>query len=204
MSEAATRFQQHRQALADAFFKDGRVTSYLLGHSAAADQAIIEMAKEAGLTPEVGLLALGGYGRKELFPYSDLDVMILVPDDAYEKAMQEAIERFITELWDLGLNVGHSVRTVESALKESAKDITVQTALLEARCFWGNAPLFAQLQKDFFTSLDPAAFFRAKELERTQRQHHHGGRCLAAFALLGCRSIHNRASFIVPVPFGRR
>ena len=159
MSEAATRFQQHRQTLADAFFQDGRVTTYLLGHSTAADQAIIEMAKEAGLTPEVALLALGGYGRKELFPYSDLDVMLLVPDSAYEQTMQEQIERFITELWDLGLNVGHSVRTVDSALKESAKDITVQTALLEARCFWGNAPLFAQLQKDFSTSLDPAAFF---------------------------------------------
>ena len=139
MSDAATRFQQHRQALADAFFKDGRVTAYLSGHSAAADQAIIEMAKAVGLTPQIALLALGGYGRKELFPYSDLDVMILVPDDDYEKSMQEHIERFIAMLWDIGLNVGHCVRTVERALQESAKDITVQTALLEARCFWGNA-----------------------------------------------------------------
>ena len=173
MSDAATRFQQHRQALADAFFKDGRVTAYLSGHSAAADQAIIEMAKAVGLTPQIALLALGGYGRKELFPYSDLDVMILVPDDDYEKSMQEHIERFIAMLWDIGLNVGHCVRTVERALQESAKDITVQTALLEARCFWGNASLFDQLQKDFFKTLDPAAFFRAKELERTQRHLKH-------------------------------
>ncbi len=165
---AAEQFQAQSRQLAEAFLQNGRVTTYLLGHSAAADEAIGTMAFEAGLSPEVSLLALGGYGRKELFPYSDLDVMVLVPQEPDEATLQ-AIERFVTGLWDLGLTVGHSVRTIESALEESAKDITVQTALLEARCFWGNPFLFAQLQKAFFQAMDPAAFFRAKELELTQR-----------------------------------
>ena len=101
-------------------------------------------------------MAVGGYGRSQLFPYSDIDVLLLVPPD--NAALRPALEAFVTACWDTGLEIGSSVRTVSECLEESRRDITVQTSLLEAHLVCGNAALFADFQQQFRAHLDVAAF----------------------------------------------
>ena len=90
---------------------------------------------------EIQLIAVGGYGRGELHPYSDVDLLILLETEQYENA-QEFIESFIRFLWDIGLEIGHSVRSVKDCLKEARQDITIMTNLIEARHLVGVKTLF--------------------------------------------------------------
>src|SRR5690349_13686359 len=96
------------------------------------DRILTQAWRDYGMPEHSALVAVGGYGRGELFPYSDVDVLILLPaaPDAQEQAQ---LEEIVQLLWDLGLEVGHSIRTIDECLSESAADITVQTSLLEAR-----------------------------------------------------------------------
>lgn len=114
------------------------------------------------------LAAVGGYGRGELFPASDIDLLILLPQEV-SKTTQEKLEQLVGHFWDIGLEIGHSVRTIQECLDEAARDITVQTALLEARLLTGNAKLFATFQKRLHGNLDPLVFFEAKRLEQQER-----------------------------------
>ena len=116
----------------------------------------------------LALAAVGGYGRGELFPASDIDLLILLPQDA-TPALQEKLERLIGHFWDIGLEIGHSVRTIQECLDEAAKDITVQTALLEARLLTGSCKLFTTFQKRLRGNLDPLVFYEAKRLEQQER-----------------------------------
>ena len=77
------------------------------------------------------LVAVGGYGRGELFPHSDVDVLVLLPDDAATRRARRRVERFVGALWDVGLEIGHSVRTVAQCVSEAQADVTVRTSLLE-------------------------------------------------------------------------
>lgn len=88
----------------------------------------------------IALLAVGGYGRSELHPYSDIDVLILLADD-YKESFIPAIEQFLMLLWDIGLEIGHSVRTLTECAKQAASDITVITNLIECRTIIGNDAL---------------------------------------------------------------
>jgi [protein-PII] uridylyltransferase len=115
------------------------------------------------------LVAAGGYGRGELFPYSDVDVLVLLPDGLDAEAARPAVERFITACWDIGLEIGSSVRSLDECASESARDVTVQTALLESRLVHGPRKLFNALHKRLATERDPRAFLRAKTLEMRQR-----------------------------------
>ena len=136
-----------------------------------ADSALRTLAAQAQLPPEAALLAVGGYGRGELFPYSDVDVLILLddaPGAAHDDALRR-VERFVSSCWDAGLEIGSSVRTVAECLAESAKDVTVQTALLEHRLVWGNAALVARFAKAYAAAMNPQAFLVAKTLEMRQR-----------------------------------
>lgn len=116
----------------------------------------------------LALAAVGGYGRGELYPASDIDLLILLPQEA-SASLQEKLERLVGHFWDIGLEIGHSVRTVQECLNEAANDITVQTALLEARLLTGNTKLFATFQKRLHDNLDPLHFFEAKRLEQQER-----------------------------------
>lgn len=107
------------------------------------------------------LVAAGGYGRGELFPHSDVDVLLLLPDDAQvdqDPALKAKVESFISNCWDSGLEIGSSVRTVADCVEEAAKDVTVQTSLLEARLVAGHKRNFARLQTELDAVLDPKAF----------------------------------------------
>jgi [protein-PII] uridylyltransferase len=136
------------------------------------DAALKNLWSNAQFEAPFALLAVGGFGRNELFPYSDVDVLVLLPDVAsspIEQELSERIERFISQCWDVGLEIGSSVRSVSECLTESIKDITVQTSLLEARLITGSQALFSDFQKNFFAALDPSTFFIAKTLEMHQR-----------------------------------
>ena len=137
-----------------------------------ADGLLIQLWEQAGLGAPLALLAVGGYGRAELFPYSDVDVLVLLPDGESPESnseLQKKIEAFIGSCWDAGLEIGSSVRTVTDCLAEAAKDVTVQTALLECRRVTGDAQLVTAFTTAFFADLDPKAFFVAKTLEMRQR-----------------------------------
>ncbi len=118
------------------------------------------------------LVAVGGYGRQALFPYSDVDVLLLLQDDMSpqdDPNLREAIELFIGSCWDEGLEISSSVRNLQECMLEAAGDITVQTSMLEARRILGDETLFASFSTGFQQQLDPRAFFTGKTLEMGQR-----------------------------------
>ena len=118
------------------------------------------------------LVAVGGYGRGELHPHSDVDVMVLL---SHEPAgdTATALSAFLTDLWDIGLEIGHSVRTVADCRVEAEKDLTVATTLMEARLLSGPERLFTDMQA--VVSADAvwpsAEFFAAKRAEQISRHH---------------------------------
>ncbi len=147
----------------------------LLGKlSALADRLLRTLWQRAGLPDTMALLAVGGYGRAQLFPHSDVDVLVLLPDGgeaACDGPLKPAIEAFIGSCWDAGLEIGSSVRTVAECLTEAAADVTVQTSLLEARRIVGSAALVADFQQRYDAAMDPEAFLVAKTLEMRQRHN---------------------------------
>ena len=120
----------------------------------------------------IALVAVGGYGRGELLPGSDIDLMILLESDDHEPH-RIAIEGFLTLLWDIGLEVGHSVRNVVQCVDEARRDITVATNLMEARLLVGPETLFQAMRaatgpEQLWPIRD---FFAAKLREQTARHH---------------------------------
>jgi [protein-PII] uridylyltransferase len=139
-----------------------------------ADGALRALWLNAGFGPAFSLVAVGGFGRGELFPASDVDVLLLLPNGQSpenDAALKTQVETFITSCWDFGLEIGSSVRTLAECLEEADKDVTVQTSLLESRLVAGNTGLFKLFQKCFATAMDPKAFFIAKTLEMRQRHN---------------------------------
>lgn len=132
------------------------------------DKILIALWASVGFPSTHTLVAVGGYGRGELFPYSDVDVLVLLADSP-DEALNAKLEKFIQELWSLGLTIGHSVRTVPECIEEAANDITIQTSLLETRYLTGNRKLFHQMREHYDATMDPQAFFIAKTLETKQR-----------------------------------
>ena len=120
---------------------------------------------------DIALVAVGGYGRGELHPASDIDLLILTTSNEAIQQHAENIERFLLFLWDLGLEVGHSTRTVQDCIEQATADITVATNLMEARLLIGPEQLFQQMkQATGPDSIWPGLeFFRAKRDEQTAR-----------------------------------
>jgi [protein-PII] uridylyltransferase len=140
--------------------------------SGATDDVLRRLWTEADFDPSCALLAVGGYGRSELFPYSDVDVLLLLPDWASpdtDTLLKTRIENFISACWDAGLEIGSSVRTVAECVAEAGNDVTIQTSLLESRLITGDGKLYKRFLKAFVAALDPQAFFTAKTLEMRQR-----------------------------------
>ena len=139
-----------------------------------ADATLKTLWQQAGFDKPFALLAVGGFGRAELFPHSDIDVLLLLPNGQspeQDTALKTRIEAFISSCWDSGLEIGSSVRTVDECLNEAAKDVTVQTALLESRLITGNARLFETFRQQFQRAMDAPAFFVTKTLEMQQRHN---------------------------------
>lgn len=119
---------------------------------------------------DISLLAVGGYGRGELHPYSDIDIQILLAKNN-QKKYKNNIESFLTFLWDINLEVGQSVRTINENKKQAATDITIATALMESRTVYGNLELHEKLiiavsKKKIW---EAKKFFTAKRNEQISR-----------------------------------
>ncbi|MGH8307203.1 MAG: [protein-PII] uridylyltransferase, partial [Gammaproteobacteria bacterium] len=139
-------------------------------------QAVDELIKRAyqlhlsQFQSELSLVAVGGYGRGELHPHSDVDLLMLLPT-GNQSHFRHAIEHFIAFLWDLGLPVSHSVRTLEDCTLEAQADVTVATNLMEIRHLAGASDLFSELQQRMQPEMlwPTKEFFLAKLKEQQQR-----------------------------------
>ncbi|HEX2009303.1 MAG TPA: [protein-PII] uridylyltransferase [Roseateles sp.] len=176
LAELRRLFKQGKQALiADFLQQRATLTAahrLMRGLARHVDKTLQALWLRAGLPLEACLAAVGGYGRGELFPHSDVDVLLLLPDsmEAHQPGpVKTAIESFITACWDVGLEIGSSVRTLEDCAREAAGDVTVQTAMLEARALAGAKPLFKRFEQRLHAAMDATAFLRAKTLEMRQR-----------------------------------
>ena len=169
-------YREQKNAMLDGLRAGGAGTRGIRGAltrlAGLTDAALRSLWQANGFGGDLALLAVGGYGRGELFPYSDVDVLLLLPDaadPARDTALRQRIEAFIGQCWDIGLEIGSSVRTVPECLSVAQGDVTVQTALLEARMIVGNRRLFKGFQARFSAQLDALDFFSAKRLEMRQR-----------------------------------
>ncbi|MCW5626548.1 MAG: [protein-PII] uridylyltransferase, partial [Burkholderiales bacterium] len=156
-----------RETLEARFLADGHVAPTLSGQRDVTDRVLREAWALAGMPGNAALVAVGGYGRGQLFPYSDVDILILLPSTP--DAAHAKVEAFVGMLWDIGLDVGHSTRTIEECVAQAAQDITIQTNLLETRFLCGDRTLFAAFRAAYDDALDPKAFCEAKLLEQQQR-----------------------------------
>ncbi len=141
--------------------------------SGAMDDFVLNLAREKlGGNSDISLVALGGYGRRELCPFSDIDLMFLVPTNADQKT-NERIESFLYAIWDSGLKIGHSIRTVRDCVNMARDDLTVQTTLLDARRIGGPEELFDKLQKSLLRERTDSriAKYVSATLDARDRRH---------------------------------
>lgn len=169
LASLKTALVDGRQALADAFRRRALTPfGYLHRHALLVDQLLQQLATLLPLPRQSALLAVGGYGRQMLFPHSDIDLMLLLLDEpaAEDEARAEAL---VSALWDVGLEVGISVRPFAAALQLAQEDVTIQTNLLEGRGVVGNLLLARRFLAALREALDPAAFYLAKAAEQERR-----------------------------------
>ena len=160
---------QTAMAALTAAYQDNQDDQALLqGRARLVDNTLIDLWQQLAMPAHLALVAVGGYGRGELFPASDIDLLLLLPEGC-DPSQEPRLEQLIGLLWDMGLDVGHSVRTPGECRNEAEKDITVQTALLEARYLVGDKELYDQLARQLSEVLDPGDFFKAKQLEQEER-----------------------------------
>ena len=161
------QLKAERSTLKDKFRLHGNVHELLHGHSQLVDQILQAIWHAAEISSDCALIAVGGYGRGELFPFSDIDLLVL--HQHQDQRHQEKIEQLIGTLWDVGMEVAHSVRTVAECAAESLNDITVQTTLREARLLAGSRATFSSLLEALDAQHDIKQFYAAKVEEQRKR-----------------------------------
>ncbi|MBI5331911.1 MAG: [protein-PII] uridylyltransferase [Betaproteobacteria bacterium] len=164
--------RQGRDALIAAYLEKPKARALLEGLSRLTDRTLAEIWTAHRLPAHTALVAVGGYGRGELYPQSDVDLLILL-DDRLPETERERFSPFVTLLWDVGLPIGHSVRNLSECLEEAAQDVTIQTNLLEARLLAGDPALFEDMRAAHRARLDPERFFQAKLQEQRVRHGRH-------------------------------
>ena len=165
---------QANEDLVSRFLSGQPVTELVRLRAAIVDRVLIELWHEhaPSLAGSAALVAVGGYGRGELHPCSDVDVMLLLPGKLPADG-EQMLSSFLTSLWDIGLEIGHSVRTVKQCRQQAKGDITIATTLIEARLLDGPESLFDEMTaaispKKLWNSAD---FFQAKRREQIERHH---------------------------------
>jgi [protein-PII] uridylyltransferase len=121
-----------RQALRESYFGRPNPRELLTRHSQLVDRAVTAVWSEIGAVGDAALVATGGYGRGDMYPCSDIDLLVLLAREPSE-AERSALERLIGRFWDVGLEIGHSVRTVEGCIETAAGDITIRTTIRPMR-----------------------------------------------------------------------
>ena len=157
-----------QQALREAYALTNDALSLLHSRCRQVDDVLVRLWNGLDMPAVLALAAVGGYGRGELYPASDIDLLILLPHEP-DAGLQESLERLVGHFWDIGLEIGHSVRTIQECVDEATGDITIQTSLVEARLLTGNQALFTTLRKRLRGNLDPLLFFERKRLEQQER-----------------------------------
>ncbi|MEY3885691.1 MAG: hypothetical protein RIS87_1466 [Pseudomonadota bacterium] len=139
-------------------------------HCKLVDNLLAEVWAHVNLDKQCCLFAVGGYGRGELYPHSDIDLLVLMTDEsANDPLINQAIELLIGLLWDIGLNVGNSVRSLNECAAEAQKDITVQTNLIESRLLVGSSSFYQRFLSSIDNSMKVQDFFAAKLKEQDNR-----------------------------------
>ncbi len=178
LSQTDNHLAQFRKALAEGTetlsqgFKEGVAVSTLVSLRAKLIDSLLKRAWQKNISEDTkaALVAVGGYGRGELHPNSDIDLMILVETRELNH-LKSNLEQFLTFLWDIGLEVGHSVRSIKECAKEAKQDITVVTNIMESRLLAGNHETLLKMR----TATSPAKiwpsdkFFKAKWQEQKYR-----------------------------------
>ena len=154
------------------FARSGNAAGMLRDQRSLVDDLLKGIWRAYAFPSSASLLAVGGYGRGELFPHSDIDLLILLPGPP-DAALTAKLERLVGRLWDVGLEVGHSVRTVLDCIEQGTHDVTVQTTLLEARLIAGSRLLYGAFFRATHAAFEPQAFFKAKRFEQEQRHAKH-------------------------------
>ena len=158
-------------------FADNDVKDLLIARAVFVDTILSKLWCQHHLDEfQISLVAVGGYGRGELHPFSDVDILILTQHDI-ELELEERISSFITQLWDIKLDIGHSVRSIKECIKQAVNDVTVATNLMEMRQVAGSDALTQQLlpllNEDVFWTSEK--FFIAKRQEQKKRHlQYHG------------------------------
>lgn len=166
-AEIRLSLREARKALQQDYADHPQPQRQLRAHTRVVDEHLRMVWKMLAIPPALALVAVGGYGRGELYPHSDIDLLILLPlqpDDFLQRCLQE----LVGVLWDIGLEVGHSVRTVGECMAESS-DVTVQTNLLETRLITGDRSLFREMREALSNHLSRRAFYLAKVHEQEKR-----------------------------------
>ncbi len=161
-----------RAGLQAAYSKNANAGGLLRALARLVDQALCDLWKQLRIPPGLALVAVGGYGRGELYPASDVDLLLLIPE-GFDPETEPKLEQLVGLLWDIGLDVGHSVRTPGECVDLAMRDITIQTTLLESRYLAGSRALFAELGSRVARVSNAQDFFKAKQLEQAERYARH-------------------------------
>ncbi len=170
--------QSGQEAIKQAFEAGASTLEIVNTRAQFIDQVLIQAfnAHFTDCNQTLSLIAVGGYGRGELHPASDIDLMLLLKEKENPET-REKLEQFLMLLWDSKLDIGHSVRTLSECIEEATKDITIATNLMESRLITGDESLFNDMvnttgPEHIWNSKD---FFKAKLEEQTQRHRKFGG-----------------------------
>jgi len=167
IAEIRDSLREARRKLRDEYLATPQPARYLRAHSRIVDEHLRQTWQMLELPADLALVAVGGYGRAELYPKSDIDLLILLPQQP-DPALEKRLQSLVSTLWDIGLEIGHSVRTVGDCMSESS-DVTVQTNLLEARHITGSLALYLEMREALIEHLGRRAFYLAKVQEQEQR-----------------------------------
>jgi len=162
------RLQRQQAVLREEFGHHADTARLLRQHCNLVDELLCDLWRETSMPNALCLVAVGGYGRGELFPHSDVDLLILLPHD-HAAEFDAQLESLIGLFWDIGLAVGHSVRSLQECLDEAAADVTVRTNLLEARWLAGDLLAFQRMRQQLAAAMNAPVFLQAKRLEQEHR-----------------------------------
>ncbi|MDJ0917883.1 MAG: [protein-PII] uridylyltransferase [Woeseiaceae bacterium] len=156
-------------------FGDGESVVELVHSRARAVDSVLShlwRSRLGSLSEQIALVAVGGYGRGELHPASDVDILILLPD-ALPDGAEDRLSDFVTALWDIGLEIGHSVRTVDECIEAATGDLTIVTTLMEHRLIDGPAELVERMDDGIAPDkMWPSTEFFAEKLKEQIARHH--------------------------------
>jgi [protein-PII] uridylyltransferase len=178
---AAATLAEHRKATEQRLLQGASGAEVVAVRTELVDRVILDLYRSTvrrvreghdGGVDQCCLVALGGYGRRELAPYSDIDVMFLFRPEA-EAAAQSLSREVLHYLWDVGFQVGHSVRTIPDCIRLASGDLTIRTAMMEARFLAGNARLFQEFRQRYFSKVVARStdWFIDQKIEERRREY---------------------------------